>query len=145
VPEGAGWRRRLSAIISHPSRTQIRGYIDSIVSRAFETLVEEFAKRERHAVIDRTEDGLQLTVHHGDDADAFVYGVRPVSHPIPAFALTDAARREGEKRRYYRAEVFLSHGSRGYDIFGYNVDQVITDVINHYDRFQHYLYASFRK
>lgn len=145
VPEGTSWRRRLSAIVSHPSKAQVDGYIETSVARAFEALVEEFAKRDRDAAIDRGSEGLQLTVRHGDEAGAFVYGVRPVSHPIPAFALTDAARREGEKRRYYRAEVFLSQGSRGYDIFGYNAEQVITDVINHYDRFQHYLYASVRK
>ena len=65
-----------------------------------------------------------------------------MSHPIPAFALADAARGEGERRRYYRTEVFLSQGGRGYDIYGYDGDQVIADVITHYNRFRHYLYAS---
>jgi choline/glycine/proline betaine transport protein len=83
-----------------------------------------------------------LRVRHGESASDFVYAVRAVSHPVPAFALTDAAQREGERHRYYRAEVFLTHGGRGYDIFGYDTDQVIADVINHYDQFRHYLSAT---
>ncbi|HET8726591.1 MAG TPA: BCCT family transporter, partial [Alphaproteobacteria bacterium] len=142
VSEEGSWRRRLSAIVSHPSKVQVRGFMERTVSQAFQSVVVELAKRDLTAVVDRSEDSLQLTVSHGEGAPEFIYSVRPVSHPIPAFALTDAARREGEKRRYYRAEVFLSQGGRGYDIFGYDTDQVITDVINHYDRFRHYLYAS---
>ena len=52
------------------------------------------------------------------------------------------ARGEGGRNRYYRAEVFLAQGGRDYDIFGYETEQVIADVINHYDRFRHYLHIS---
>jgi len=143
--EGAvPWRRRLAAIISHPSKRQVSGFIDNTVAGALESVVAEFTRRELDSSVERLEDGIQLTVRHGDgsgDAD-FVYAVRRVSQPVPAFALTDAARREGEARKYSRAEVFLNQGSRGYDIFGYTGEQVITDVINHYDRYRHYLYLA---
>jgi choline/glycine/proline betaine transport protein len=138
----ASWRRRLGAIVSHPSKEQVVAYIETTVARAFTAVVAELGKRELAADTERVDDGLQLTVRHGEGTADFVYSVRPVSHPIPAFALTDAARREGEQHRYYRAEVFLMQGSRGYDIFGYHAEQVIADVINHYDRFRHYLYAT---
>ena len=85
---------------------------------------------------------MRLTVSHGENAAEFIYEVRPVSRPIPAFALTDAGRGEGGRNRYFRAEVFLAQGGRGYDIYGYDVEQVIADVINHYDRFRHYLSAT---
>jgi choline/glycine/proline betaine transport protein len=138
----ASWRRRLGAIVSHPSKEQVVAHIETTVARAFTAVVAELGKRELAADTERVDDGLQLTVRHGEGTADFVYSVRPVSHPIPAFALTDAARREGEQHRYYRAEVFLMQGSRGYDIFGYHAEQVIADVINHYDRFRHYLYAT---
>jgi choline/glycine/proline betaine transport protein len=138
----ASWRRRLGAIVGHPSKEQVVAYIETTVARAFTAVVAELGKRELAADTERVDDGLQLTVRHGEGTADFVYSVRPVSHPIPAFALTDAARREGEQHRYYRAEVFLMQGSRGYDIFGYHAEQVIADVINHYDRFRHYLYAT---
>ena len=137
-----GWRRRLGAIVSHPSRRRVLHYIDTTVATAFETVMAELAKRGLEAEIDRVEDGLQLRVRHGEGATDFVYAVRAVRHPVPAFALTDAARREGEQQSYYQAEVFLSQGSLGYDIFGYDTEQVIAAVISHYDRFRHYLYST---
>jgi choline/glycine/proline betaine transport protein len=136
------WRNRLAAIISHPSRRHVSGYIADTVTRALESVRVEFAKRKLDSAVEPLDDGVQLSVRHGELGTDFVYAVRAVSHPIPAFALTDAARREGEKRQYYRAEVFLNQGSRGYDIFGYDMDQIIADVINHYDRYRHYLHIA---
>jgi choline/glycine/proline betaine transport protein len=140
--EGAAfWRRRLGAIVSHPSKRQVLSYIGTTVIKALETVVAELDKRNLEAAVERLEDGLQLVVRHGDGAPDFVYAVRAVGYPVPAFALTDAARREGEQHRYFRAEVFLKQGGRGYDIYGYETNQVIADVINHYDQFRHYLHA----
>lgn len=133
------WRRRLGTIISHPRRQQVSDYIETTVAKAFEAVVAELEKRGQAAASERTEEGLRLTVGHGDDVAPFIYEVRPVSQPIPAFALTDAGRAKAGHDRYYRAEVFIAQGSRGYDIFGYDAEQVIADVINHYDRFRHYL------
>jgi choline/glycine/proline betaine transport protein len=140
--EGASfWRRRLGAIVSHPSRRQVLSYIGTTVVTALETVVTELRTRNLEAEIERLEDGLQLNVRHGDDAPDFVYAVRAVGYPVPAFALTDAARRQGDKNLYFRAEVFLMQGGRGYDIYGYETSQVIADVINHYDQFRHYLHT----
>ncbi|MBS3649822.1 BCCT family transporter [Pseudaminobacter sp. 19-2017] len=133
------WRRRLGTILGHASRRQVADYLDTTVAKAFDAVVSELKKRNIAATIDRPEDGLRLTVDHGEAADNFVYEVRPVSQPIPAFALVDSARPAGERNNYFRAEVFLARGGKGYDIYGYDVDQVIADVINHYDRFRHYL------
>ena len=133
------WRRRLGAIVSHPGRQQVANYIDTTARKALDAVVMEMKEKALGATVDRTEEGLRLVVNHGEEATDFVYEVRPVSQPIPAFALTDAARGEGGRNRYFRAEVFLAQGGRGYDIYGYDVEQVIADAINHYDRFRHYL------
>jgi choline/glycine/proline betaine transport protein len=133
------WRRRLGAIVSHPGRQQVAHYIDTTVRKALDSVVMELKEKSIAAIIDPTEQGVRLIVNHGEDTTDFIYEVRPVSQPIPAFALTDAARGEGGRNRYFRAEVFLAQGGRGYDIYGYDVEQVIADVINHYDRFRHYL------
>lgn len=142
-PDGSvSWRRRLGAIVSHPSKRQVSAFIDTVVDKAFETVGAEFDKRGLAADIEQVENGIQLTVPHGEGADDFQYAVRLTSRPIPAFALTDAAQPNGELSRYYRAEVFLANAAHGYDIFGYEGEQVIADVINHYERFRHYLEAA---
>lgn len=136
------WRRRLAAIVSHPGRQQTIDYIHNTVSPAFTAVIEELGQRGLVAEAERDADGMAMTVHHGEGGTEFVYAVRAVAHPIPAFAMVDAARREGEKRHYYRAEVFLNQGGRGYDIYGYHSDQVIADIVNHYNRHRHYLSLS---
>ncbi len=137
------WRRRLGAILSHPARAQTAAYIAGTVAKAFGAVVEEMGRRELAATTEAVDDdGLRLVVKHGEGVDDFIYEVRPVSHPIPAFALTDAARGEGARNRYFRAEVFLAQGGRDYDIYGYDHEQVIADVINQYDRFRHWLHIS---
>ncbi|HVK92882.1 MAG TPA: BCCT family transporter [Mycoplana sp.] len=142
VPHEAAkyWRRRISAIVSHPGRQQVEKFIDSTVASAFEGVAHELEAPEHiEARVEKTEDGLRIAIGHGETLPPFVYEVRPVSRPIPAYVVIDAARSEGGRNRYFRAEVFLTHGSRGYDIYGYDRDQVIADVINHYARYRHYL------
>ncbi len=140
-PGGLSLRQRINSIVSHPSRERALGFINNTVVEAFTLVASELQKRDISAEAVQLDDGFQLVVHHGDAAEDFTYAVRLVGQPIPAFALSDGARREGERKRFYRTEVYLNKGGRGYDIFGYHTDQVVADVVNHYDRFRHYLYS----
>ncbi|VFR17519.1 High-affinity choline uptake protein BetT [plant metagenome] len=139
---GQHWKRRLNSIISHPTKDQVLRYVANTVQPAMTTVQQEFVKRELQAEIEALEDGVQLKVAHGDGTPAFLYAVRRVSHPIPAFALSDQRNSKDERRRYSRAEVFLSQGGRGYDIYGYSQDQVISDIVVQYDRYRHYLHTA---
>lgn len=133
------WRRRLAAIVSHPSGKQVREYIGSTIRDALTAVVEELRKREIEAAVEETPEGLCLRVHHGPNDD-FIYAVQAVPRPLPAFVVADSGRRRDDRRtRYYRAEVYLAEGGRGYDIYGYVHEQVIADVIGHYDQFLHFL------
>ncbi|NGM88645.1 BCCT family transporter [Parapusillimonas sp. SGNA-6] len=138
---GLSLRQRLNSIVSHPGKKQAMAFVESTVSAAFATVAGALRERQIDSQMVPLDDGMQLIIRHSGDIEDFTYAVRLVSQPIPAFALTDSARREGEKRRFFRAEVFLNKGGRGYDIYGYHADQVVADVINHYDRFRHYLYS----
>jgi choline/glycine/proline betaine transport protein len=135
------WRRRLGAIVSHPTRDQVNRFVQGTVAPALESVKEELGRRDLQAETEALEDGVQLKVLHGDGIPEFLYAVRRVSYPIPAFALSDQRNSKDERRRYSRAEVFLSQGGRGYDIYGYGAEHVISDVITHYDRFRHYLHT----
>lgn len=137
--EGAVWRRRLGAIISHPRRQQVDRYITGTVQPALEAFQTELGKRGHTAEIETSEEGVNLRVALDEKTTEFIYGVRAISQPMPAFALTDTARNEGGRNRYFRAEVFLAQGSRGYDIYGYDREEVIADIVAHYDRFLHYV------
>ena len=142
VPNEAArfWSRRIHAIISHPSRKQVNNFIQSTVRKAMETVAAELEQPEYlNAHVDQNEESLKLTINYGDSATPFIYEVRPVSTPIPAFATAGPAHSSSTRNHYFRAEIFLAQGGRGYDIYGYAMDQVIADIVNHYDRHQHYL------
>jgi choline/glycine/proline betaine transport protein len=145
APPGPGtavpWRRRLAAIVSHPTRAQAGKYLDEVVAGALARVAAEMQERGLAAEAGRDDEGAWLRVVH-EGAPDFLYAARPVQHAIPAFALADAARREGERARYWQVEVFLAQGGRGYDIYGYDAEQVIADALSHYNRFRHFLYAS---
>lgn len=133
------WRRRLAAIVSHPSEKQVRDYISTTIGKALGAVVEELEKRGIVSTVEEEENGLSLRVSHGE-GDDFIYSVRAVPRPLPAFALADSGRKRDDRRsRYYSAEVYLAEGGRGYDIYGYDTEQVIADVIGHYDQFRHFL------
>ncbi len=134
------WRRRLAAIVSHPNRAQAIAYLQSTVAPALEKVAAEMNGRGLVAEVLRGDDEASLAVRHEGVTD-FSYTARAVPHAIPPFALASAAQRAGERTRYYRVEAFLPQGGRGYDIYGYDGEQVIADVLAHYDRFRHYLYT----
>ncbi|MCH8686274.1 BCCT family transporter [Sphingosinicellaceae bacterium A1X5R2] len=135
------WRRRLAAIVSHPTEKQVRAFLDNKVAPALEQVTAELARRSIDATVDREGDGITLTVPQGEAAP-FIYAVRPVPKPLPAFALVDPpGKREARRKSYYRAEVYLVVGGQGYDIYGYDTEQVIADVIAHFDRYLHFLSA----
>lgn len=136
---GLPWRKRLNSIISHPTKDQVLRFLSTTVEPALVSVKDEMIRRELLAEIEPLENGVRLKVIHGDGTPEFSYAVQRVSHPIPSFAMTDTRDKKDERRRYSRAEVFLNLGSRGYDIYGYSADQVISDVITHYDQFRHYL------
>lgn len=138
---GLSLRQRLTHIVSHPSKARANAYIAKEVLVAFNLVASELQKQDIVAEVAQLDDGAKLIIHHGGEARDFTYAVRLISQPIPAFALSEAARQGGEKKQFYRTEVFMNKGGRGYDIYGYSSDQVAADIINHYDRFRHYLYV----
>lgn len=140
-PAGLSLKRRINSIVSLPNRKQALGFINGTATEAIHLVAAELNTRGIDTEFSTIEDGILFRIMHGDPQHDFTYSVRLVSQPIPGFAVAGDSRREGEKRRFFRTEVFLNRGGRGYDIFGYDRDQVVADLLNHYDRFRHYLYV----
>jgi choline/glycine/proline betaine transport protein len=43
---------------------------------------------------------------------------------------------------YYRAEVFLSQGGQTYDVYGYDQQEIIGDILDHFEKYLHFLHIS---
>ncbi|MDJ0359876.1 choline BCCT transporter BetT [Rhodococcus sp. H29-C3] len=126
------WRHRLSRVLRFPGEDRVREFGREVVLPSFNEVVEEMRAQgidARCGPVDDTEDLYELEVG-ADHAHPFRYQVWRRKVAVPSFGLT-LPRTEDE---YYRMEVYLDGGSgQGYDIMGYTKDQVIEDILDHYE------------
>jgi len=130
------WRLRLKAILAHPTKAKVEEFIKKTVNPALRDVVAEIQAHDNAASASIEDGGLYIT-HEGEPS--FYFAVQPVAHAAPLFAIAAATKDDIEDSEYCRAEVFLSNGGQDYNIFGYSQDQIINEVLNHYNRHMHYL------
>lgn len=115
-------------------------FIDTTVRAALEEVAEEFRGRSMDVEVRSGEGGrVWPDVLHGSEHD-FYYGARPRTYTPPAFAMRDTQKKRGKALKFYRAEVYLSEGGQDYDLMGWTREQIITDVIDHYEKHMHFLH-----
>ncbi len=59
---------------------------------------------------------------------------------MPEYAFPELA--EDNPAHYCRAEVFLRRGGQSYDIYGYEVQQIIDDILDQFEKYLHFLHIS---
>ncbi|WP_102158902.1 choline BCCT transporter BetT [Zhihengliuella halotolerans] len=128
-----GWRQRLSRALSYPGSRTTQRFMTEVVCPA---LLEVRTELERQGVaaklnVQRLDafgiDTVDLFIDYDGERD-FKYQVYPVQHEIPSYARATSA-----SDRYYRLEAFSLEGSYGYDLYGLSQEQVIADVLDHYE------------
>jgi choline/glycine/proline betaine transport protein len=135
------WQKRITSLFHHPSEAEVRGFITATVTPALEEVAGELRKRNMNVRVGHGEDGrVWLEVLHGEETD-FFYSVRPRTYTPPTFALRDTKKRRSKQLAFYRAEVHLSEGGQDYDMMGWTKEQIITDVIDQYEKHLHFLLA----
>ena len=134
------WKDRLENIVTFPDESAVRRYMQKIVKPAMSEVGKEFETQQFEILIDETDESLMLTVTMGSDPD-FVYAVYPSATHQPEFGPSELQEvDEGEKPTYYRAEVHLSEGGQNYDIMGWSKISVINDVIDQFQKHQHFIH-----
>ncbi|MCZ4580137.1 choline BCCT transporter BetT [Gordonia amicalis] len=138
--EHGSWRQRLVGTLRFPGRVATRRYITATVVPAMHEVAEQFGREGVTATVDESavNEGLpspRLIVELAD-VPAFEYCVWPVSAPTPTYAV----RSQRSDDRYFRCEVYLTEGSQGYSLSGYNREQIIGDILDQYERHLGYLH-----
>jgi choline/glycine/proline betaine transport protein len=113
-------------------------FLNDVVKPALKKVAAELRNTGVESEIVSKKDSIELNVSYGGEKD-FVYGVHSVRHVMPSFAL-DALDDDDETKRYYRGEVYLAEGSQHYDMYGYNQEQVIDDILIQYEKHMHFLH-----
>ena len=137
------WRQRLSRAMSYPDQRQTQRFVSTVALPALQEVTEELRAQGAEVTLhEGVVDGLQiphldLLVSMGDERE-FKYQIYPVQLDIPTYAV----RTESERGKYYRMEIFSLEGSHGYDLMGYSKEQVITDVLDHYETHLDFLHLN---
>lgn len=134
------WKKRLAGMVSFPSREQVDGFMSSTVLKAMRRVQRELGGQEWNAEVhtDEAHSRIYLEVIKDDQVD-FIYEIRAVGYAMPAFALSEGPEAD---EQYYRAEVFLRRGGQHYDIYGYDQADIISDILDQFEKYLHFLHIS---
>ena len=129
------WQQRLGLIMHYPhTETEVSQYIQTEVSKAFQSVQKEFQRRKLTVTIRSIADGLELRVDHHDEIN-FIYQV-VIRETVPPSFMPEMTANEVT---YYQAEVFLREGGQNYDVMDWTSDDLLQDIIDQYERHLHFL------
>lgn len=137
------WKRRLAGLINFPNREQVQEFIATTVSKAMVRVRRELAKEGWDAQVntDETNARIYLEVIKEGHID-FIYDIRMLEHTLPDYAYPAITREETSEYTYYRAEVFLRRGGQSYDVYGYDQQDIIDDILDQFEKHLHFLHIS---
>lgn len=135
APSPGRWRQRLRRRMHYATATEASEFIEHTAAPAVEDVAEELRNQglevrcSRGTVPDIDMPHIDLHVFFGAHTE-FKYQVYPIAYSIPNFAQSV----KSVDDTYYRVEIFAATGSEGRDIMGYTREQVLTDVLDAYER-----------
>ena len=134
------WKKRLAGLVSFPDREQVEVFMGSTVLKAMRRVQRELGGQGWNAEVhsDEANARVYLEVVKEDQLD-FIYEIRMVGYAMPAFALSEGPDAD---EQYYRAEVFLRRGGQHYDIYGYGQQDIISDILDQFEKYLHFLHIS---
>ncbi|MGY0633755.1 BCCT family transporter [Luteimonas sp. A478] len=144
LPQGAAggrWQSRLRGLVSQPRRAEVVEFLAGQVRPALEAVAAELGAQGVQARVesdDQSGGRAWLRVGHGEEMD-FFYSVHLQAYDPPTFVLSDPRRRRRGDPESWRAEVHLREGGQGYDVMGWQREEMIHDVLDQYQRHLHFL------
>lgn len=136
------WKKRLTRLMTYPGSRYTEQMMDTVCYPAMQDVAKELEVRGANVELQRLppeEEGglghLSLMVHLGEEQN-FLYDIWPQKYAIPGFTY----RARSGKSTYYRLETFLVEGSQGNDLIGYSKEQVIIDMLDHYERHLNFIH-----
>ncbi|MBD7995739.1 choline BCCT transporter BetT [Arthrobacter sp. Sa2CUA1] len=140
---GRSWRQRLTRAMTYPGPKQAARFVESVAYPALQEVHDELQNKGAEVSLSLAGCGVNdirsadLSVGLGHERP-FKYQVYPVQYETPSYALRSAS----TDTKYFRMEVFSLEGSHGYDVMGYTKEQLITDVLDHYERHLEFLHLN---
>ncbi len=139
---GSGtWKKRLEELVRFPAHAQVDAFIRGPVADSMKHVQRELGAQgwTSEVVLDADNGRAFIEVVKEGQID-FIYDIRMVEYAMPEYAFPEMA--EDNPSHYYRAEVFLRRGGQSYDIYGYEGQQIIDDILDQFEKYLHFLHIS---
>jgi len=133
---GVIWKQRLKQIVSFKDRPSVDDFIQDTVKTAFTELKDEFMGNGIEAKINTWTDpaAVEIEIRH-DVVNNFVYGVKSHSKTISESMIKDDNLPDVDESKTYYPRAYFGDAREGYDIQYFTKDELISDVLKHYERF----------
>lgn len=133
---GRLWKERLKQIVGTKDRQSINHFIDTVVAEAFTELQNEFAENGIATNINRssTPKKIEIEIQY-DMINNFVYGVETFSKKVSGFLVDEDNQPEVQEKGAFYPKAYFGDTRAGYDVQYFTKNELISDVLKHYDRF----------
>lgn len=138
------WKKRLANLVEFPSKQEVESFIQNVVHPSMYQVEKELKQQGWPAEVffDELDHRSRIEVIKGDQVE-FIYEIRMRDYSMPGFAYPEMNRSgEAQMTHYYRAEVFLRRGGQAYDVYGYDQNELIGDILDHFERYLQFLHTS---
>lgn len=133
---GAIWKQRLKQIVSFKSQPEVDQFIQGTVKEAFTELEEEFLENGIRTKINTSENPvmIEIEIQH-DVVNNFIYGVKAQSKTISEYMMKEENLPDSPENKTFYPKAYFGDAREGYDIQYFTKDELISDVLKHYERF----------
>ncbi|HHQ69235.1 MAG TPA: BCCT family transporter [Halothiobacillaceae bacterium] len=137
------WHKRLSNLLHFPGREKVAAFIRTDVKQAMVKVEKQLADRGWPVEMEFDDENVRarLTVAKPGVME-FIYEIRLRAYDMPSFAYPEQPMEDEASKQYYRAEVYLRRGGRGYNVYGYDEDLLISDILDQFEKYMHFLHTS---
>lgn len=133
---GRLWKQRLQQIVATKDRGYVDHFINSKVKEAFEELQAEFAQNGISASINRSQKPVRLELEiKYDIINNFLYGVATAPKTVSDYLIDEVNLPKVQEKGTFYPRAYFGDSRESYDIQYFTKNELISDVLKHYDRF----------
>ena len=133
---GEHWKERLRQMVSFNDQESTELYIKTTVKEAFQELVEEFSANGIEAKINagNSPQKIEIEIRY-DVINNFIYGVESTSKIVSEHLLNEDNLPGSQEGIIFYPKSYFGDNREGYDIRLFTKNELISDVLKHYERF----------
>jgi len=133
---GKLWKERLRQIVSLKDKPSVEEFISTKVVQAFTELQAEFAARGINVSVRSGSNpmNMEMEISH-NVVHNFIYGVKIEAKIISEYLVEEKNLPELKSSETYYPKTYFGDTRAGYDVQYFTKDELISDVLKHYERF----------